>query len=269
MSKLRHEIDKVRMNISSIIYNDCLPTALTTNSLRDICFYYDNYLTASHVTNKTIRSGKQAEALDSIKNSIDMINRQSINSGAGHGILYPKDESLESIRDIGETIAIIYAIPYKAASSIDYVGYAYGETLRKLESPRLYDIYKPDEFMNKCSIAMLERNVDKTAAESIMQEMSKCAGAVDYLKQVENGDINENIQSARNIVKSKFRLLTSEALKLTDADVHVSDDVAEALYTASCINASLTFCNKNNIEQLRDDGVFKDSRAADMTIAHY
>lgn len=268
MSKNREEINRVRTSISGVIYNDCLPTALTTNSLKDICFNYDNYLKALHAAAGGQDTEKQKEALEAIRASINLINKQSINSGSAHSVLYPKDDSLEAIRDIGETIAIIYAIPYKANSSIDYVGYAYGATMRKLENQRLYDAYAPDEFMNTCSIAVLE-NGDKEIAESIMVAMANCAGAVDYLKNVETGVIEGNPQYLRNLVKSKYELLASEVTKLTGHEVETSGDIAEALYTSSCINASLTFCNKDNIEEFREDGVFKDNRASDMVIAQY
>lgn len=268
MSKNRQEIDRIRSSIAGVIYNDCLPTGLTTNSLKDICFNYENYLKAEKAAKSGITLERQHEALEAIRASVNLINKQSINSGSTYTILHPVDDSLEAMKDIGETISIIYAIPYKANADIDYVGYAYGMTMRKLENQRLYDLYKPDDFINQCSIGILE-NGDKVAADSVMKEMANCAGAVEYLKNVETGVMEGYVPYLRNLVKSKFISLADETSKLTGIDIKTKYEIDEALYSASCVNASLTFCNKNNIEEFREDGIFKDNRASDMVIAQY
>lgn len=255
------EIEKVRNCIAGVIYNDGLPTNLVTNSLQDICFQYDNYRKAKDEYTRE-------QALEGIKAGVDMINLQNINSGASYKILHLKDESEQSIADMGEAIATIYAIPYQANLNIDYVGYAYGIVMRAAENRRLYESYQPEKFINQCSKAVLDCS-DSTVAESVMVAFENCAGAVNYLKSVEIGEINGDPVGVRNLVLHKFETIASEVEAMTGEHIDTKNDMAEALYIASCINASIAFGNKDNIEQFREDGIFKDSRACDMTIARY
>lgn len=255
------EIEKVRNCIAGVIYNDCLPTNLVTNSLQDICFQYDNY-------RKSNDRNTKMQAIEGIKAGIDMINLQNINSGASYKILHLKDESEESIAEMGKAIATIYAIPYQANLNVDYVGYAYGIVMRAAENKRLYESYQPEKFINQCSEAVLNCD-DSTVAESVMVAFSNCAGAVNYLKSVEVGEIEGDPVGVRNLVLRKFETIASEVEAMTGEHIDTRNDVAEALYIASCINASIAFGDKENIEQFREDGIFKDSRAYDMTIAKY
>lgn len=260
MSRDRQEIDRVRSGIAGVIFNDGLPTGLTTNSLKDICFNYENYLEAEK---RYVTQTDQNAALEAIRASINLINKQNKNSGSAYNIIYPKDDSLEAIKDIAETISIIYAIPYKATSDIDYVGYAYGMITGKMQSQNLYDLYKPDDFINQCSIGILDDG-DQKAADAIMKKMANCAGTVDYLKGIENGTIYESPQPAKNLIQSRFNSIAKEVSKLTGIDIKTKYHMEESLYNASCVNACLTFCNRHNIEEYRADGIFKDNRAADM-----
>jgi hypothetical protein len=253
-----YEIERVRNNIAGVIYNDCLPTGLVTNTLKDICFHYDNYRKAKD-------TDKRAQSIEAIRAGIDMINLQNINSGAKYNVLYPTDNSDASIVRMGNAIATIYAIPYQSNTNIDYVGYAYGMVMQKQKNNKAYDRYRPNEFINQCSSISLEH--DNSIAKSIMTTMVNCAGAVNYLKKVESGELTGTISGLQNLVKSKFDLIASEIEALTGHKVNADYNMAESLYISSCINASMTFGNRDNIDKFREDGIFKDNRAYDMTIA--
>lgn len=261
MSKERKEIDRVRNCIAGAIYNDSLPTNLVTNVLMDICFMYDIYRKAQD-------DNAKQQALEGIKADVDMINSQNFKTGASCNIIYPKDDSLDGMRDIGETIMMIYAIPYLAGLNMDYVGYAYGVVMRKMENNRLYDSYRPDEFLNQCSEVVLHCT-DETIAESVMVAFENSAGALNYLMDVEAGKTEGDPVGVRNLVLRRFETIASEVEAMTGEHINTRNDVAEALYITSCINASIAFGNKEHLEKYREMGIFKDDRADKMTIVHY
>lgn len=262
MSRERTEIDRVRTNIASAVYNDCLPTSLTTNSLMEICVQYDNYVNASQKERGGYSESKQEEALKAIKASVNLINKQSLNSGAGHGILYPKGDSLEDMRDIGETIAIIYAIPYKANVEMDYVGYAYGISALKFKCQRPYESFAPDEYINQCSAAILDYG---TARESkdIMRKMSACADAFDYFKSIESGEVRGNPLNIQNLMKARVESIDAEIESFAKFKPQHSDNEIAAQLISACMKAGIQFSYPQRIEELRDENIFQNHQALD------
>lgn len=260
MSRKREDIDRVRAQIASVVYNDGLPTPLVTSSLVEICFQYENYMKASESQAGGSVSIKQTEALKAIRASVDLLNRQNRLSGASYDILFPKDNSLESMRDLGETIAVIYAIPYKAKEQIDYVGYAYGTTLVKMRNDKAYEVYGPDDYINKCSFAILD-NANQRESREIIRKMKDCADAFDYYRQIESGEIAGNIQDAQNIMFKRVGYIAEEIESVSGSkpDKHIDTNTAKMV--SSCIRSSFKFSDSSVIEEFREEGIFKDTAA--------
>lgn len=265
MSRDRNEIDRVRTSIASIVYNDCLPTSLTTNSLTEICFQYNNYVKASESSKGGSSQLKQQEALQAIRASIDLINKQSVSSGASHGVLYPKGDSLDDIRDIGETIAVIYAIPYKAAASIDYVGYAYGIAAPKWKSAEPYEFFAPDDYINQCSCVALDL-CSQRESRDLLQKMKDCANAFNYFKSIETGEIVGNSVNAQNLMAARVRSMDEEIESIAGVKPEHNGSVMAAQIISSCMKSSFKFSQPSAIEELREEGVFKDTEVLNRAI---
>lgn len=246
MARDRKTIDIVRNNIASAVYNDCLPTSLTTSSLKDICFQYDNYRKA---TDEKGRTG----ALRQMAQSIELINRQSRNSGTSRDILYLKDDSPESVHDLGETIAVIYAIPFKAKSTMDYVGYAHGMAESKRKNPA-YDSFAPDDYLNQCSIAILENGTERDA-QDIMQKMGECADSAEYLASIQNGEITGDEQGALNLISSRVKSMDEEIKTICGVKPQHNDNCIVSEVIASSMKECINFSAIGAVDRFREDGM--------------
>lgn len=241
MSQNRDKIRAVKTKIANSVYNDCLPTRLTTGALKEICFQYDKYM-------NTELENEKSDILKCIKNSIDLINRQSVSTGQGKNILDVEND-LEAIRDMGETIAIIYALPYRTNADIDYVGYAYGDIYMQKANNIACNLYSPDDYINKCSTAVLYGN-DTTDAQRVWELLMDSLRSYEQYEMFIRGEASGDVGIPLRTMHTKIQHVTDYVNNL-GANIHndVSESFAQTI--AQYIHADCKYAKATEIEKIR------------------
>lgn len=244
MSKERNEIGKVRNNIASIIHNDCLPTELVTNTLKEICFQYDKFISAD-------REFQRQDALKAIKLNMEFINKHSLSTGMSHKI-FQLDNSLERVQDLGETVAIIYALPYKSGANVDYVGYAYGTIKFEMDEQRWYGSYMPDEYLNKCNQAVMQLT-ERNDAIKIWNMFASGIVIAERLRGLEMGTMKGDINETMLALTIKITDIDNEMEKLGVSIEH-RKGVSHAEFVMNCMASNLKYAKRDAIENVRSNG---------------
>lgn len=248
MSVSNEDIESVRGSIASLAYNDCLPTALSTNVLHEICHQYDNY--------KNAREEKK-DIIDAMRMNIELLNRQSVATGIGNKVLYPKSNNDEDIVKLSETVATIYAIPYKANLEIDYVGYAYGTIAQKIKSMDIYKTYRPDAYMNQCNRVILEKGNEEDA-KNMYNLMIDTVKSFKAFMSIKTGESTGSEEQAREMLKARISYV-DRCIENLGGEPEPIQSKMHAKTIAACMNSDYEFSKKDAIENMRSEGIFRDT----------
>ena len=243
------DIESIRGSIASIVYNDCLPTSLVTNNLKEICNQYDIFQSA-------LSEDKRNDAMKAMHMNIDLINRQHTATGASGNIFYTRNEPDAPLR-IAKSIATIYAVPYKADLEIDYVGYAYGTVAQKIKNNSMYGTYRPDAYMNQCNRTILE-NGNKSDARNMHQLTMSTINAFKSFIAIRSGEIHGNAEDASELIKSRLAVM-DQFIESMGGKPEPIQSKLQARTIAACMSSDYEFAKKTAVEEMRDYRLFKDT----------
>jgi len=210
------------------------------------------------------KESDRVDAIKAIKLNIDSINKQSLATGVGHGVLFPENDSLECAKDMGETIALLYTIPYKANVPMDYVGYAYGTVAFEQRGKQSFDVYKPDVYMNQCNEAVLD-NGSTEDAKNIWKLMNDSIMAFSHLKRLESGAARGDKDEAKAMITVRVNYVDRCVSRLGVTPQRMIGNESSEIITACAVSNS-KFAKQSAVEDLRCDGIFRDTNAVNNMI---